>query len=435
MKQPRSRLRRGGLLTVAAAAALLAVCVATRHWRSAWLGDAWQQQLAEATDEEAPRLLRRIAATGDEAIPMLAASLASRRPAVSAAAEQALREQLRQWDRLGVSRSTPKVGILADALARRRARYGPSARRVAAQLATIILRWPADASLVDREKLVADCEAVIRSAAPDSQNTDPVHFTADGATGDAFDTERPLDQQRQVAGALEPFGDPLAAAHRLPGGGLPIDGLNEDASAIPIDAPVPADAPSPHGVLTTAPRRVAPDLARALGTYQGRRGATDDAASTNFDPTPAVGIQPPADQPPPVAAPIRSAAATPPELFAQLRSSEPQSAEAARAELSKQGFGREHLQLAWHLTDPDPRVRQEWLSRLPSLAGIDAAPWLLWLAEDSDAEVRLSAITMLATSADPHTLRRIQQLASDDVDPRIRHVAERLGQAGAARRR
>ena len=53
-----------------------------------------------------------------------------------------------------------------------------------------------------------------------------------------------------------------------------------------------------------------------------------------------------------------------------------------------------------------------------------------WLAEDTDADVRLAAMTLLATTTDPATQRRVQELASRDRDRRITALAERIGVVG-----
>ncbi len=60
------------------------------------------------------------------------------------------------------------------------------------------------------------------------------------------------------------------------------------------------------------------------------------------------------------------------------------------------------------------------------ISGIDAAPWLLRLARDRDAEVRLTAITLLATTGDRALLEEVRRIAQADSDPRIRDQLERL---------
>jgi hypothetical protein len=98
----------------------------------------------------------------------------------------------------------------------------------------------------------------------------------------------------------------------------------------------------------------------------------------------------------------------------------------AEEELQRQGFEALQLELARQLTDPDPRVRRELAESLPAMPGIDAHVWLVWLSRDERAEVRLAAMTVMATTADPNVLRRIEQMARTDADPRVQRQGEKL---------
>ena len=114
------------------------------------------------------------------------------------------------------------------------------------------------------------------------------------------------------------------------------------------------------------------------------------------------------------------------ELIREMQVGDGTTAARARAELRRHGFGDLHFALARRLSDPSPDVRQELARSLVSLTGVDAAPWLLWLAADEDAEVRLTAITLIASSGTPELLAQVEQLVSRDSDPRIRRQAEQI---------
>ena len=43
------------------------------------------------------------------------------------------------------------------------------------------------------------------------------------------------------------------------------------------------------------------------------------------------------------------------------------------------------------------------------MPGIDAHVWLVWLSRDENADVRLAALTVMATTSDPNVLRRIDR--------------------------
>jgi hypothetical protein len=58
--------------------------------------------------------------------------------------------------------------------------------------------------------------------------------------------------------------------------------------------------------------------------------------------------------------------------------------------------------------------------------GIDPRPWLMLLAEDENAEVRLMAVTVMATSDDKTLVEKAWQTALRDRDSRIADLAARL---------
>jgi hypothetical protein len=100
--------------------------------------------------------------------------------------------------------------------------------------------------------------------------------------------------------------------------------------------------------------------------------------------------------------------------------------ELAEKELGKCGFGTVHLELARKLTSSDARLRANLADVLPRVSGIDARKWLLWLSRDEDADVRLAALGVMATAADPELLHRVAEMAHDDSDQRIQEQGQRI---------
>jgi HEAT repeat protein len=88
------------------------------------------------------------------------------------------------------------------------------------------------------------------------------------------------------------------------------------------------------------------------------------------------------------------------------------------------------LELARQLFDPDPQIRKHLAELLPSLQSIDAAPWLLALCRDEDAEVRLIAVSLIATSGDPALKAEAERIARRDADPRLKNQAQRMTKPG-----
>jgi hypothetical protein len=100
----------------------------------------------------------------------------------------------------------------------------------------------------------------------------------------------------------------------------------------------------------------------------------------------------------------------------------------AEAELRRRGFGPVEFDLATRMLDGNASTRRELAGLLPQMTSVQPTPWLLWLARDDDADVRLTAVATLATSSDPATLEAVERLARDDRDARIRRCGEQISQ-------
>ena len=71
-----------------------------------------------------------------------------------------------------------------------------------------------------------------------------------------------------------------------------------------------------------------------------------------------------------------------------------------------------------------------------AIPGGGAGAWLMLLADDRDAEVRLFAVTLMSTSNDASLVDKAWQVSLHDHDPRIADLASRLRErrAGTLRR-
>ncbi len=114
------------------------------------------------------------------------------------------------------------------------------------------------------------------------------------------------------------------------------------------------------------------------------------------------------------------------DLMRKLRSDLESERTPARQELLRRGFSEVDLELARQLFSPDTEVRKQLALSLPRLASVDAARWLMWLAADPQPDVRLAAITTLATTGDPSLLDRVEVLARKDSDERVQAMADQI---------
>jgi len=101
-------------------------------------------------------------------------------------------------------------------------------------------------------------------------------------------------------------------------------------------------------------------------------------------------------------------------------------AAAARQALRERGFSDGVLELTRQLEALSPRQRRDALERAAQLPPTDARKVLRWFVADEDAEVRLQALTILATTGDPKLGELARERAVEDVDPRVAAFASEL---------
>jgi hypothetical protein len=109
---------------------------------------------------------------------------------------------------------------------------------------------------------------------------------------------------------------------------------------------------------------------------------------------------------------------------------------ALERELVKQrGFGKLSKPLVQQFLSNRSQDRLQLVDDVLTKPGVDARPWLMLLSDDADADVRLSAVTIMATSTDAALVERAWQAAIHDRDPRIAALAGRLRERRAATQR
>lgn len=113
-------------------------------------------------------------------------------------------------------------------------------------------------------------------------------------------------------------------------------------------------------------------------------------------------------------------------VIAWLRSVQPKLRDIARSELIRRGFGEPELELAARMADPDIRVRLGLLNDLSQRGDIDPRPWLLWMAEDAERDVRLRALTSLATMQDPNVHEKLRERLQHESDPAVVSLLRRV---------
>lgn len=346
-------------------------------------------------DEQLRPQLRRLASLGDAGLPALCAALASPRPAVAAAAGDAMQEELCRWELLPAASSGPKLAIVARLLAHQASLPDGGDRSYLADLAERLLTWP-QADVLLTPQITADCHQILDALADAPSPRLLVAHTASAPL-----RRLPAEAVRVAlqTGEDAPHG---ATADFVAPASMPDETRPAAASATPAAAPPPALLPAEVSE------------ARPLG------GAA-------LEIKPMVGI--------PVAevtnVPSQQSAVPLAELntlpLAQLlHSPDPTLSKSAHLELERRGHAPLEIYLMDALTDADPAKRSRAAASLLGVAGMDARPWLLWLSRDQDAAVRLAALTLMATSGESQMLGRIREMAQSDADAGVRAQAQRV---------
>lgn len=395
------------LMTVAVASALVAFAATVAKYRSEILVAFWGGRLQRIPDDQAAAWLGRIGPLGRPGANLLAEALDSPRPAVASAARELLWSEITRSATLDPATARARLGLVVEALACRVDRFGPAAKADAARMAQQILLRPLGDAAADRGRLLEACQAVLNAAN---------RATVLGSTGGQGGLSRESEKAAQPARPR-------------------------------LDAATETSSGRSSSREATRPESRPP---------RAQRGSTHHAARTAREVTfnaPAALAQPPELLIQPDARPIRFAIpslallpcrrpetasaggetprpeATEAETIRRMRdlhASDPGVAEAARAELIAQGFSEGQIELAQRLFDPDPTVRRELARALIELGSIDPLPWLLHLCRDEDPQVRLTALSLLATTGDPTLLRQVAEMVRRDPDPEVQRLSERL---------
>ena len=137
-----------GLLIILAAVIVAGAGLAARyclgHWTRGQLVAMHGRHIAALDEPAAARAARELVILDHDAPLVLVPLLADARPAVSAAAGQALEHLLANWSRLRTPAAAPRVALLARELARIGPKLSPEQRRAAHNLAMRLSVWQLD---------------------------------------------------------------------------------------------------------------------------------------------------------------------------------------------------------------------------------------------------------------------------------------------------
>ncbi len=377
-----------------------------------WMASYWKQQLADAPVNRVEIILDRIAELDEGGTAVLVEALGSEREGVALGAKRRLLDRLEQWKSLSEDEYASRLLTLAELLAAQTKAFGPAAQRDAADLATQLLLCPSkDESRGSSVQLIAACDEVFQAAkSVHGKSYPPPQLFGNSSrqfNGDP-DASRSVARQRWESQKMAaPHFDPL------PGGGLPLG--SPPAEEQKSDHVLPGDngemppayfqEPSDSRSLDFSNRAGNPlhvsDAAKPQNTGGGSVPGQDREIESVSRVEPLGGAN---------SAALDLRAWETLDLMRQLGSAEEKPAEKFQAELRRRGFSAVEIDLARRLFDADPAVRKRLIAELPAMPDIDASAWLTQCCKDEDAEVRLAAFSLLATSNNPLLLQKIKVL-------------------------
>lgn len=399
-----------GVLVLAAALVGL-VAVAWRH-SGTLVTATWHDELERAADNRVDELLDRFSTLGDDVIPLLAESLGSPREVVARAAKRVLWEHVVEWEAQPAVEVAPRYHLLADALAQRASHYGPESRRDALDIVTRLLsRHLAEPN---GGSFLAACAKTLR--ADDSANGETI------AAGGMTKSSAAASQTANQRGAID------LVMPRLPGGGLFLD-MDDTAAADGGLSSLPPHT-LPEGSQTAETLRRAPRTSEIDPSLDGPEGeGTSTANSARRLPVRQLAYRRDGDKD--TSGTTARTTVDVRDVAQRLHDENPAIADEACEELQRRGFTKTDLELARRSTDPDPVVRKKLARDVLFLPGVDAGAWLLELCRDKSPDVRLEAITLLATTGDQALMKQVVRLGQMDEDERIQSVASRLSRQNA----
>ncbi len=438
------------LVVAAVWVALVLLAQHHRHVLIAQLSDI----AAHGNTGEAAAAVRQLSRMPDPPVDLLVAAATSPTRGVAVESQLAINNLVRRWHhcvKVGKDRQhvADQLTDLVDALAIQHAAFSiadyPWLGRITRRILRVANDFPTDVSV----PLTPQCETILAAvdandaamtalasapiASPDDQLA--TGLSAPGTTADAR-VPRPFAPH---TGSLDALGDDARGA----GQGQPIDDVrSEIAFALPPDPPAGSAATPYAGDNWSTDGHLPPDARQPLAADGSASGdgsmqhqdapgygwrprsqpMTDDALSIPISPTP-VSVAP-AD-----AAPTQAELLAPLEtrvLLARWLSAEAPAAMEIERELSRRGFGRLPAELVERLISPDDATRCALVGQLLAQPGVDARPWLVLLSKDESADVRLAAVSVMATSRDPQLIEQAWEVVLHDRDPRIADLAPRL---------
>jgi hypothetical protein len=377
----------------------LPIVIVTGFLLVAWLA-AWQQSdiVADLTDRvahgetrDAMDAVGKLSAMSNPPIPVLVSAAASDERETAESAQVAIDRLLRRWQReIDAEQRTSTIrrqlSELAQSLAEGQREFSDADLQWLESTARKILRIANKFPAMKTPLVAVHCDAILTNVGKTSQKSEnrfsqpatELSSPSAGVLPDRQDVNQATDGETSSAKAPERLETSQRADSSSPVFRI-LPPTSSESSIVPNSTPA----------IDARMQQASPDMRLA---FSERR---DRASSREL-------------------------------LQSWLASTDAERRKQIEQELARRGFGRLVKPLVQQYFSEDPRERMQLVDRVLAQPGVGSSAWLLLLAEDADAEVRLLAITFIATSNDAQLVEKAWQVAIRDHDPRIADLAGRL---------
>lgn len=392
------------------------------RWHQQRLAGQIAARIATTPDREVKLPIRQLASLGTAALAPLVEAAASERAAVAETARQEIdlafavcQTRLRN----AVDEENAAVMVaLATALAENIERFGPAGKQWAERIALQIIDQADKFPAATAASLLGQCSRVLESVPPQGPRLQTVQTFDTAPTQEADLGIPPPSVDLQILAAppeqalasvkrQRPFAQPLRSTL--------VETLPEDASTSSPRSPEQDFSPLWSG----------PSNNRQPATLSGNASLSVEVlpGQAPTSPTKIVDVPSPLEMERRIAE-FRGQSTD--SLLTRLPRSDRFTAGAIRTVLAERGLQEAELDMAVRSKLPDVAERIRLVEEVSALPAASARRLLRLLLGDDSGEVRLRALTVLATTNDPGLAELARTIVIGDEDPRVAELASRL---------
>ena len=402
------------------------------QWQQSRLAERLADRALAFEDGRSEAVVARIADLGVPGVEALVRLAASDGPVAAPTARTTLLAQLAKWEQKAdadgdVRGPIAQLQAVADAINRHADEFDSHGQRWAQRVARRIVRRSEGAPPAQAAALLVACEAIFEAAPPVAPPRPLVSdwLTTLGRQWPNAPPLRPLPSATPGTPTIEsqgPIGPPEVNTMRRP----VAESLSGLAAKPQADAKAQVDAApraevwllpgAPLAPTTSPPVEPIAIVALPTNPLSFEAALADDAGAVVDVPGP--------DEMRRTFRRLRELSDR--ELLSRLSQATLYEGHAIREVLRQRGISEELLQLISDLEQGPATERRAALGRIGLLPSSSSRRLLRWFVADQDVEVRLEALSLLATSGDPRLPEIARQRAIEETDPRVAELAQRI---------